>query len=92
MNEINKDYLLEHGFVSDRPDDALCRFTKSPEDNSYRIMVERIFKPLDTNLTWAIDCWNCNEHGAIIRRTSMMYTDSVEDLENIIKLANIEYY
>jgi hypothetical protein len=91
MTEITKEYLLEHGFTSDRPDDALCRFVKSPEDNSYRIMVEHIFRSLDTNLTWAIDCWNCDEHGAIVRRANVMYTDSVEDLETVIKLTNIDY-
>lgn len=91
MKEITKEYLLEHGFISDRPDDALCRFTKSPVDNSYRIMVEHIFKPLDTDLTWVINCWNCDEHGAIVRRANIMYTDSVEDLEAIVKLANIDY-
>lgn len=91
MKEITKDYLIEHGFTSDRPDDVLCRFVKSPEDCSYRIMIERIHKPLNTETTWAVDCWKCNEHGAIVRRTNIRYTDNVEDLENIIKLANIDY-
>lgn len=90
--KITKEYLINHGFTPDRPDDILCRFVKTPEDARYRIVVEQIYKTLKAELTWEIDVWNCNEKGAIVRRASVTYTDNISDLESVIKLAQITDY
>lgn len=96
MNENNKqitvEYLKEHGFESEYPDSALCRFEKHPNDRSYRIMVDRVYLPLSKELSWNVSCWSTDTTRNVInRRTSIMYTDSIDELEKVIKLANIEY-
>ena len=89
--ELTKEYLLEHGYETNHPDRVLCRFYKTNNKNpEWRVSVEQEYLPLSNKLGFNINCWRCNETGAIIKRASVSYADTVEELNAVIQMCGID--
>lgn len=89
--ELTKEYLLEHGYETNHPDRVLCRFYKTNNETpEWRVSVEQEYFPMSNKLTFNINCWKCNESSAIIKRSSISYATTVEELNNVIALCGIE--
>ena len=39
---------------------------------------------------WNIDCWRAGKTGAIVKRSSVHYTNDVDDLRKVMELCDIE--
>ena len=90
--ELTEEALIKNGFDTDHPERVFCKFkrhTKSPES---MIIIEKEYKPQTNEITYNANCWICEGKGsAITRRTSISYIKTIEDLNNIIKLCNIDF-
>ena len=90
--ELTKEVLIKNGFETDHPERVLGKYkrhTKSPES---MIIVEQEYKPYTNELTFNVNCWICEGNtSAITKRTSISYIKTIEDLNSIIKLCNIDF-
>jgi len=90
--ELTNDVLLNSGFKSDNPNNALTSFyvtnDKKPE---WRISVTKLYKPYSNKLIFNADCWLCDMNGGIIKRASLSDVSTTLELQKIIDLCNIDY-
>lgn len=90
--ELTNEILIKLGFKSDNPNNVLTTFylnnTSKPE---WRISITKVYKPYSNKLMFNVDCWLCNENGAIIKRSSLSDVTNINELQQIIDLCKIEY-
>lgn len=88
--ELTKEKLIEFGFETNHPEYALNKWYKKSKNPEWRIMVEQEYLPLSNFLSYNVSCWLCNNKGAIIKRASLSDVRTVEDLQQLIYLCNID--
>lgn len=89
--ELTKEKLIESGFELDNPNCALNKWYAYSKNPEWRIMINQDYLPLSNQLAYNVSCWSCNEKGAIVKRSSLSDVRTVEDLQEIIKLCNIDF-
>lgn len=91
MTELTNDYLIKHGFETNHPNRVLCHFYKTNNKNpEWRINIEQEYFPLSNRLVYNVNCWRCDEKGAIIKRSSVDYINTVEELNAVVSLCGID--
>lgn len=88
--QLTRDYLIANGYSINHPDRVLVKFYKhSKAAPDWRVSIVEEYIPLTNKLAFNIDCWKCNNSGAIIKRASVHMAETVEELESVIKLCEI---
>lgn len=89
--ELTIDILTKNGFECNHPERPLGNFIfHGKEPTEFRIMAEQQYYPLSNVLGFQINCWKCDGRGAIVKRSSVGITQTVEDLQNVIDLCEID--
>lgn len=90
--ELTKDILLKIGFNCDHPDWSLCNFyLYNKQKPEYKINVSILYKAYSNKLQFNVDCYLCNEKGNIIKQSSLTDVQTIEELQQIINLCNIDF-
>ena len=90
--EITNDLLKEKGFKCDNPKNIFTTYyIINKEKPEWRISLSRQYLPYTNKLTYNCDCWLCNDKGIIIKRASLSNINTIENLNTLIKLCNIDY-
>ena len=93
MKEITEDILKLNGFDTNHTDRVLKKFYLSKTLNGceFHVTAKQEYI-INTNiLCWSIDCWKASfVTGAIMRRSSVHYTNDVDDLRKVMELCDIE--
>ena len=90
--ELTKEILIKNGFETDHPEKVLGKYKRHSKSPESMIIIEQEYKPNTNELTFNVNCWiSEGQNAAITRRTSMSYIKTIEDLNNIIKLCNIDF-
>ena len=88
MKEITEDFLKLNGFDTNHPERAIKKFYLSKTVAGCEFHVTAI---VNTNKQfWNIDCWRADETGVIVKRSSVHYTNDVEELRKVMELCGIE--
>lgn len=89
--QLTRDYLISEGFETNHPEYVLCKMYKHSKSNpEWRVSIEENYIPFSNKLAFDIDCWKCDESGTIVKRASVHFAETSEELESVIKLCNID--
>lgn len=86
MNAINDEFLERNGFQCNHPDYVMKKWSKNGVSPEWRVSLEPVYTPMTNKLSYNVDCWRCNDKGAIIKRGSLSY---VTDYEDVVRLCDI---
>ena len=89
--ELTKETISNIGFELDNHNCALSKWHLSSKGSDWRIMIQEDYLPLSNELSYNVNCWYCNDRGAIIKRASLSDVKTTEDLQTIINLCNIDF-
>lgn len=92
MKEITEDILKLNGFDTNHTDRVLKKFYLSKTLNGceFHVTAKQEYIVNTNILCWNIDCWRAGKTGAIVKRSSVHYTNDVDDLRKVMELCNIE--
>ena len=92
MKEITEDILKLNGFDTNHTDRVLKKFYLSKTLNGceFHVTAKQEYIVNTNILCWSIDCWKASVTGAIMRRSSVHYTNDVDDLRKVMELCDIE--
>lgn len=69
---------------------CLHKYRKTTKNPDTCIIVEQEYVPATNILKYSISCWRSDiQTHAIIKRSSISFTDDIEELNNCLKLCNI---
>lgn len=88
---ITNEILIKNGFETDHPERVLCKYKKHGKNPEYLILIEQDYKSLSNELMYIVSCWITNDKGAIIKRSSLSNVKTIEELNDIIRLCNIDF-
>lgn len=90
--ELTDEILIKNGFDNNHPERVLNKFylhSKPSGGPEYRIMVEKVYKPMTNILGYSVSAWKTNDKRVIVYRASCGIIDTVEDLQMCITLCHI---
>ena len=88
---ITKEILFKNGFKTDHPERVLCKYKKHGKNPEYLILIEQDYKSMSNELTYNVSCWITDDKGAIKKRSSLSNVKTIEELNDIIQLCNIDF-
>lgn len=86
--ELTDKILTDNGFVNNHPDRLVNKFYYDRPD--YHIRVNNVFIPRTNVMAWAVEAWKVDKDDIIIQRISISVIKTVEELQSVINLCNID--
>ena len=86
---LTTDILTKNGFYTNHPEKRLGSYKKF--NNDYFIGVESKYKSLSNELCFNVNCWVNNNKGEILKESKLSDVKTVEELNDIIRLTNIDF-
>ena len=92
MKEITEDFLKLNGFHTNHPERVIKKFylSKTVDGCEFHVTAKQEYIVNTNKLYWNVDCWRADETGAIVKRSSVHYTNDVEELRKVMELCGIE--
>ena len=87
--ELTSDILIKNGFKTNHPEKVLHNYYYHGINPNYRIGVDTVYASTSDKIVYVVNCTKCNDKGVIIKTASVDSIDTVEDLQKIIDLCDI---
>lgn len=86
---LTTDILTKNGFYTNHPEKRLGSYKKA--NSSYFIGVESKYKSLSNELSFNVNCCTINNKGEITKESKLSDVKTVEELNDIIRITNIDF-